>query len=217
MPVTKRTKKTSRLVSKKLISKKPKAKAIKTTKGSLKIGNKKTISKAKTKKSVKLSVQKKSLKKVAPIPKGYATITPYLIVKNAVNALKFYQEAFSAKEILRFANHLGTVTHAEIKIGDSIIMLSEECSKMGAHNPHAIGGTPVMFHLYVKNVDAATKKAIAAGAAEQRPVKDQFYGDRSGCVIDPFGHVWNISTHLEDVSPKEIKRRFAALNADSSF
>ncbi len=198
MPATKRR-------IKKTISKKPTAKA-----------TKKTVLKSKTKKSVKPSVLKKALKKVAPIPKGYAAVTPYLIVKNAANALKFYQQAFGAKKVMQFLDPTGAVMHAEIKVGDSIVMLAEECSKMGARNPHAIGGTPVMFHLYVKNVDAAVKKAIAAGAMEQKPVKDQFYGDRSGCVIDPFGHVWNIATHVEDVSPKELKRRFAALNPDSS-
>lgn len=215
MPVTKKMKAAKRPVAKKLVGKKPKVNAAKTTKASIKVATKKTTLKPKATKVAKTAIQAKS-RKVAPIPTGYTTLTPYLIVKNAANALKFYQAAFGAKEIMRFADPKGTVMHAEMKLGDSMIMLAEECAQMSARNPHTIGGTPVMLHLYVKNVDAAAKKAMAAGAKEQRPVQDQFYGDRSGCVIDPFGHIWNISTHIEDVSAREIKKRFAALQADPS-
>lgn len=177
--------------------------AIKSTRKTAKKVNKKTTLKTK-------SPAKKKLSKVKPIPKGYAAITPYLIIQNAADALKFYKKAFGAKEIMRFAHpNSKKIMHAEIKIGDSMVMLAEECPEMQCHGPKSVGGTPVLIHLYVEKVDAVTKKAIASGAMVLRPLANQFYGDRSACVMDPFGHIWSISTHIEDVSPKEIYRRYA--------
>lgn len=150
---------------------------------------------------------------VKPIPDGYRTFTPYLIVGDGVRAIEFYQQAFGATEKLRLASPDGKIMHAEIVIGDSVIMLAGECPEMGAKAPPALGGSPVMCHLYVPDVDAAFARATAAGATVQRPVENQFYGDRSGMVIDPFGHTWNLSTHIEDVSTEEINRRAAALFA----
>ncbi len=200
MPTAKNAKTKRRVASKatrKPLKLKAAVKMNKATKISSKTATKTTV---KTKKS-----------KVKPIPTGYSTVTPYLIVKGASNALKFYKRAFGATEIMRFADPKGKVMHAEIKIGNSLMMLADEFPEMDARGPHSIGGTPITIHLYVENVDALTKKAITAGATVQRPVKDQFYGDRSGSVIDPFGHVWNISTHIENLSSKEIMKRFAEM------
>jgi len=143
-----------------------------------------------------------------PIPDGYHTVTPYLIVKDAARALDFYQQAFGATELFRMAGPNGTIGHAEIKIGDSPIMLADEHPEHGFVGPQTLGGTPVSICLYVKDVDVLAQRAIAAGAKVLRPVKDQFYGDRSGTLADPFGHVWTISTHVEDVPPEEMSRRF---------
>jgi PhnB protein len=145
-----------------------------------------------------------------PIPDGYHTATPYLIVKDAARAIEFYKKAFGATELMRMAQPGGKIGHAEIKIGDSPIMLADEFPEMGARSPQSIGGSPVSILLYVENVDAMISQAVAAGAKVQRPVKDQFYGDRSGGVEDPFGHVWYIATHTEDVSPDEMRKRAAA-------
>jgi PhnB protein len=147
---------------------------------------------------------------VKPIPDGYHSVTPYLIVKGAANALEFYKKAFGATELMRMAGPGGCVMHAEVKIGDSPIMLADEFPEMGARSPQTIGGSPVSICLYVEDVDAVAGKAIAAGAKVLRPVKDQFYGDRSGTFEDPFGHTWTISTHKEDVSPEEMRRRSEA-------
>ena len=144
---------------------------------------------------------------VRPIPEGYHSLTPYLIVNDAAGAIAFYKEAFGAAEVMRMAAPGGRVGHAELKIGDSRIMLADEFPDMGARSPKAIGGSPVSLHLYVEDVDAVAKRAVAAGAKEVRPVKDQFYGDRLGTVEDPFGHLWHISTHVEDVPPDELRRR----------
>ena len=148
--------------------------------------------------------------KVKAIPAGYHTVTPYLIIRDAASALAFYQKAFGATERMRFADPQGRVGHAEIKIGNSIIMLGEESPEMGARGPQTLGGSPVNLLLYVKDVDAAFSRALAAGAKELGPVKDQFYGDRIGSVTDPYGHVWYLATHKEDVSPDELQRRAAA-------
>jgi len=145
-----------------------------------------------------------------PIPDGYHTVTPYLIVKDAARALDFYQQAFGATELFRMAGPDGKVGHAEIKIGDSPIMLADEHPEHGYVGPQALGGTPVSICLYVKDVDALAQRAITAGAKVLRPVQDQFYGDRSGTVADPFGHVWTIATHVEDVPPEEMQRRMEA-------
>jgi len=149
--------------------------------------------------------------KISHIPAGYHTATPYLILSGAGRALEFYRQAFGATEVMRLAGPGDRVMHAEIQIGDSRIMLADECPEMGARGPQAIGGTPVSVMLYVKDVDAVVAAAVAAGAKLLRPVQDQFYGDRSGTLIDPFGHMWTISTHKEDVSPEEINRRAAAM------
>ena len=149
--------------------------------------------------------------KVKPIPDGYHTATPYLIINGAAEALDFYKKAFSASEIMRMADpKTNRVAHAEIKIGDSPIMLADEVPEMGFRGPKSIGGTPVSIMLYVEDVDALAKQAVAAGAKEVRPVQDQFYGDRSGTFEDPFGHVWTIATHKEDLAPEEIDKRAAA-------
>jgi PhnB protein len=147
---------------------------------------------------------------VKPIPEGYHSATPYLIVKDAARAIEFYKRAFGATELLRMAAPGGKIGHAEIKIGDSPIMLADEVPDMGALSPESLGGTPVSILIYVEDVDAGFNKAIAAGAKMQRPVKDQFYGDRTGGVTDPFGHVWYVATHKEDVSPEEMRKRAAA-------
>jgi PhnB protein len=147
---------------------------------------------------------------VKPIPEGYHTVTPYLIVKDAAGAIDFYKKALGATEIMRFAGPNGKVGHAEVKIGDSRVMLADEFPEMGAVSPQSIGGTPVGLCLYVKDVDALSKQAIAAGAKVVRPVQDQFYGDRSGTFEDPYGHKWTIATHKEDVSPEEMKKRMEA-------
>jgi len=148
---------------------------------------------------------------VKPIPDGYHTATPYLIVKGAAQALDFYKRAFGADERVRIPAPEGKVMHAEIQIGDSMIMLADEFPQMGAVSPQTLSGTPVGICLYVENVDALFKQAIAAGAKEERPLKNQFYGDRSGTLIDPFGHKWTIATHVEDVSGEEMQRRMAAM------
>ena len=147
---------------------------------------------------------------VKPIPDGYHTVTPYLIVNDGVKALDFYKRAFGAVELFRM-EHAGKIGHAEIKIGDSPIMLADEHPEMGARGPHSLGGTPVSILLYVNNVDELTAQAEAAGAKIVRPLENKFYGDRSASLADPFGHSWHISTHIEDVSSEEMKKRLAAM------
>ncbi len=148
---------------------------------------------------------------VKPIPDGYHTVTPYLIIKGAVKALDFYRRAFGAKELFRMSDPNGRIGHAEIRIGDSCIMLADEMPEMNHRSPQSLGGTPVGILLYVEDVDAQFATAITAGGTETRPVRDQFYGDRSGTLTDPFGHVWTIATHKEDVSHEEMTRRIEAL------
>jgi PhnB protein len=150
-----------------------------------------------------------------PIPEGYHTATPYLIVKGAAGAIEFYKKAFGATELLRMAQPDGKIGHAEIKIGDSPIMLADEFPEMGARSPQSLGGSPVSILLYVEDVDRVFNQAVAAGAKVARPVKDQFYGDRIGGVTDPFGHQWYIATHKEDVAPEELKKRAAAAHGGS--
>ncbi|HYR77711.1 MAG TPA: VOC family protein [Pyrinomonadaceae bacterium] len=142
-----------------------------------------------------------------PIPEGYHSVTPYLIIKGATEAIDFYKKAFGATELFRMPAPEGKIGHAEIKIGDSPIMLADEFPEMGYKSPQTLGGSPVSLMIYVADVDTVFKQAIAAGGKEQRPVKDQFYGDRSGTLEDPFGHVWHVATHKEDVSPEEMERR----------
>ena len=145
--------------------------------------------------------------KVKAKPDGYHSATPYLIVNNAAAAIDFYKRAFGATELLRMDMPGGRIGHAEIKIGNSPIMLADEFPEMDARGPHAIGGTPVSIMLYVDDVDAVAKQAETAGAKITRPVADQFYGDRVGGLEDPFGHHWHIATHKEDVPPEEMARR----------
>ncbi|NLS98085.1 MAG: VOC family protein [Planctomycetaceae bacterium] len=148
---------------------------------------------------------------VRPIPEGYHSITPYLIVKGGAAAIEFYQKAFGAIELMRLDGPGGSVAHAEIRIGDSLVMLADGCAEMKAPTPQAPGGTGVCIHLYVENVDEIVSRAVAAGAKVQRPLTDQFYGDRSATLEDPFGHAWNVATHIEDVPPEEIDRRMAEM------
>ncbi len=150
------------------------------------------------------------MSKVKAIPEGYHTATPYLIVKDASRAIDFYKRAFGATELMRMPGPGGKIGHAEIKIGDSPIMLADEVPGMGFRSPESLGGSPISILLYVEDVDAVFSEAVAAGAKVQRPVADQFYGDRTGGVTDPFGHVWYIATHKEDVSSEEMKKRAAA-------
>jgi PhnB protein len=149
---------------------------------------------------------------VNPIPAGYHTVTPYLILQDAAKAIEFYQQAFGAVELFRMADpKTGKVGHAEIKIGNSPIMLGEEHLEMGYRGVQSYGGSPVGIMLYVEDCDAIFHQAVAAGATVKQDLKDQFYGDRSGTVADPFGYSWYISTHKEDVSPEEMERRMAAM------
>ena len=145
-----------------------------------------------------------------PIPEGYHTATPYLIVRDAASAIEFYKRAFGAAELMRMAEPSGKVRHAEIKIGNSPIMLVDEFPEIGARSPQSFGGSPVSFLLYVEDVDAVFSQAVAAGAKVLHPVEDQFYGDRRGGVTDPFGHLWYIATHKEDLTPEEMRKRAAA-------
>jgi len=150
---------------------------------------------------------------VRPIPEGYHSVTPYLIIKGAAKALDFYQRAFGAKETVRMPGPGGKIMHAEMRIGSSMVMLADEHPEMNARSPEAFGGSPVMIHLYVEDVDAVFNQAIAAGATVERPLADQFYGDRTGGVKDPFGYSWYVATHKEDVTPEEMKKRMAAMAA----
>jgi len=155
-------------------------------------------------------------KKVNPIPAEYAGITPYLSVKGAADAIEFYKKAFGATEMMRLANPDGTLGHAEIKIGDALIMLADEYPDYGNLSPKTLGGSSVRLHMYVEDVDAFFEKAVAAGAKVLIPVADQFYGDRSGRLEDPFGHVWLVSTHTEDLTPDEMERRMKEFSEKKS-
>jgi len=143
---------------------------------------------------------------VKPVPEGYHSVTPYLIVDGAAAALEFYAKAFGATELFRMpmGDRIG---HAEMRIGDSIVMLADEWPDMGYLGPRTRGGSTVGLMIYVPDVDAVFARALAAGATQERAVQDQFYGDRSGNLVDPFGHRWTIATHVEDVSPDEMQRR----------
>ena len=144
---------------------------------------------------------------VKHIPEGYHAVTPYLFVQGAANALDFYKRAFGAVELLRFEGPNETIGHAEIRIGDSPVMLADEVPEMGARSPRTYGGSPVGLMIYVEDVDKTVPQAIAAGGKELRPLADQFYGDRSGTLTDPYGHIWTVATHREDVSHEELRRR----------
>src|SRR5947209_7095480 len=147
---------------------------------------------------------------VKPIPEGYHSVTPYLIIGGAGAAIEFYKKAFGAKELFRFPTPDGKIGHAEIKIGDSPIMLADEFPEMGYKGPQTLGGSPVSIMIYVEDVDTIFNQAVATGATVKEAVTDKFYGDRLGTVADPFGHVWHISTHKEDVSLEEMQKRAQA-------
>lgn len=141
------------------------------------------------------------------IPDGYHSITPYLIIKGAAGAIDFYKRVFGATELMRMPDPSGKIGHAEIMIGDSHIMLADEYPEMGHRSPQTLGGAGVSLMIYLDDVDGVYKRALAAGAKQVQPLKDQFYGDRSGTVQDPYGHVWTIATHVEDIAPEEMQRR----------
>lgn len=145
------------------------------------------------------------------VPDGLHRITPYIIVKGADRAIEFYRQALGAETRERLEDKQGRVVHAELVFGDSVVMIAEEIPQMNIRGPETLGGSPVALLMYVDDVDAAFERAIAAGAKMVRPVQDQFYGDRSGTLSDPFGHVWTLGTHKEDVPPDELRRRFEAL------
>ena len=148
--------------------------------------------------------------KATGVPEGYQAVTAYLCVQGAAKAIEFYQKAFGATEVMRINGPGGSVGHAEMRIGDSKIMLADEFPDMGFRAPKAFGGSPVHLHIYVADVDAQFAQAVAAGAKPLRPVKDQFYGDRSGSLEDPFGHTWHLATRKENLSPEEMQRRAAS-------
>ena len=150
--------------------------------------------------------------KVTPVPKGYHSATPYLVMDGASKALEFYKHAFDATERMRLPAPGGRVGHAEMTIGDSIVMLADEHDEMGARGPRTYGGSPVSLVLYVEDADATVKKAVSAGAKLVNPVENKFYGDRMGTIEDPFGHRWHVATHQEDVPPDEMARRAAAMS-----
>ncbi len=143
---------------------------------------------------------------VKPVPDGYHTLTPFLTVRDAAAAIEFYKQAFGAQERGIMRGPDGKVMHAEIKIGDSVIMLSDEFPEFGALSPQAIGGSPMGLHIYIDGVDAAFDRAVKAGAQVEMPVMDQFWGDRYGRLKDPFGHKWSIATHTKDLSMDEMKQ-----------
>jgi PhnB protein len=151
--------------------------------------------------------------KVKPIPDGYRAVTPYLIVEGAARAIDFYKGVFGAKERMRMDAPGGKIGHAELELADSVIMLADQSPEMGARSPQSIGGSPVHIMLYVDDVDATVERALAAGARLQMPVENKFYGDRTGGIVDPFGHVWYVGTHVEDVPPAEMEKRAAAAMA----
>jgi len=147
---------------------------------------------------------------VKPVPEGYHTVTPFLTVRDALRAIEFYKKAFGASELFRFPAPGGKIGHAEIKIGDSPIMLADQYPEMGYKGPQALGGSPVSITLYVEDVDSVFNRAVASGASVKEALQDKFYGDRTGTIIDPFGHIWHIATHKVDVSLEEMDRRAKA-------
>lgn len=144
---------------------------------------------------------------VQPVPEGYPRVTPYLCIDGAAAAIDFYVSVLGARERMRMPAPGGKIGHAELELGNSLIMLADEYPDIGFRSPKAVGGTPVTLHVYVEDVDAVFAKALARGATELSPVKDEFYGDRTGQIQDPFGHRWNLSTHIEDVAPDEMEKR----------
>jgi len=161
--------------------------------------------------SSKPKAKKAAPRRVRPIPKNYNVITPYLAIRGAAQAIDFYKGAFGAKEVMRMPGPAGKLGHAELRFGDSKIMLSDEYEQMNFLGPQARGGTPVQIHLYVKDVDATVAKAVQLGARVVRAVQDMFYGDRSGTLEDPFGHLWHVATHKRDVPMAEMKKKAAEM------
>jgi PhnB protein len=152
---------------------------------------------------------------VKPIPEGYHSVTPYLSIKGAAAAIDYYKQVFGATELFRMPGPDGKIGHAEIKIGNSPIMLADEFPEMEFVSPKTLGGSPVGLMIYVDDVDTMFTQAISAGAQEIKPLQNQFYGDRSGTLKDPFGHVWTVATHIEDVPPEELEQRAAAAHGGS--
>jgi PhnB protein len=154
--------------------------------------------------------------KPKPIPDGYRRVTPALVVQGAAQALDFYAEVFQATERTRFPGPGGTIAHAEIEIGDAVVMVEDESPYMGtkAPPPAGIDGSPTSLFIYVEDVDAVVAHAVKLGAKVQRPVQDQFYGDRDGSIVDPFGHAWTVATHVEDVAPDELMRRLTEMQEE---
>jgi PhnB protein len=142
-----------------------------------------------------------------PVPEGFHTLTPYLVIAGASRAIDFYKQAFGAKERFRMPGPDGRIMHAELQVGDSRLLLCDEMPEMGGRSPQTLKGSPVSLFLYVPDVDATFKQAVAAGAQEKAPVSDMFWGDRYAKLADPFGHKWSMATHIEDLSPKEMMRR----------
>ena len=149
--------------------------------------------------------------KVRPIPEGYHNVTPYLIIKGAAAAIDFYKQVFGAVEVMRMPQPDGRIGHAELKFGDSFVMLADEFPEMQIVGPKTLGNSSVGLLLYVEDVDKTVERAVAMGAKIKKPVANQFYGDRTGIIEDPFGHNWTVAVHQEDVSPEEMKRRMAAM------
>ncbi len=174
-----------------------------------KVTKKKIKSAAKTKKKSQKKISVKQKKVVSIIPKGYNNITPYLIINHAASAIDFYKKVFGAKEVMRMEKDKGRIGHAELKFGDTKIMLADEYPEMDARSPEAYGGTPVSIHLYIKDVDSVVAKAVSEGATLLTPIENMFYGDRTATLIDPFGHKWHVSTHIEDVTLAEMTKRMA--------
>lgn len=167
----------------------------------------KTSRKSGKSRAAKTKRKAKKTRRVQPIPKGYHNVTPYLIINGAAAALEFYKNAFGAKERVRMAEPSGRIGHAEIMIGTSHVMLADENPEMGFRGPQGNTTPPTSIVLYVKDVDAVFERAVSNGARVERSLENQFYGDRTAIVIDPYGHRWHIHTHIEDVSPKEMQRR----------
>ena len=148
---------------------------------------------------------------VNAIPQGYHAVTPYLFIKGAADAIEYYKKVFGATERMRMSGPDGRIMHAEIEIGDSTVMISDENPQVNSRSPQTIGGTSCCLHVYVKDVDTTVEAAANAGAKITQPVENRFYGDRTGTLIDPFGHMWSIATHIEDVTPEEMKKRMAKI------
>jgi PhnB protein len=214
MPKKKIARKSTSRTAKKTVAKKvlKKKSPVKKT-----IVAKRSLTAKKSAKTKAKSVKKTVSKRVSYLPKGYNNITPYLVVKGAAKAIDFYKKVFGAKEALRMDMADGRIAHAELKIGDTKIMLTDECPEMNMLSPSAYGGVAVSIHLYAKNTDQIIKLAENAGAKTIKAAEDMYYGDRTGMIEDPFGHRWSISTHIEDVSKAMLKKRAAGLFGKKSM